>query len=93
MEKVKNLIEKVASKAENGGKKVAKFGYALVGAIVGAVVVVAFVALVLAVVFAIAGGLLTLVAFVSVALAQFLGLTTGWAIAFFLAMVWLLWRK
>ncbi len=93
MEKVKNLIEKVSGKAENGCKKVAKFGYELVGAIVGAVVVVAFVALVLAVAFAIAGGLLTLVAFVSVFMAHILGLSTGWAIAFFLALVWIMWCK
>ncbi|BAL84700.1 hypothetical protein SELR_pSRC400490 (plasmid) [Selenomonas ruminantium subsp. lactilytica TAM6421] len=93
MKKVKNLIEKVAGKAESGCKKVAKFGYGLVGAIVGAIVLTAVVMLILAGALAVACGLLTIVACAAVFLAHILGLSTGWAIAFFLAMIWLFWRK
>ncbi len=89
MEKVKNLGAKVKEYANKAGR----FGKAALCGFFGVLLIVLIVALVFSGLVAITAGFFAVLAMVAALLAHFLGLSTGWAIAFFLALVWIMWKK
>ena len=80
-------------KAKNVVKKAVRFGKALVGGTVGLLLAICLAVFVVALAVVIAVGALTIPAMATLLIVHFLGLSTGWAIAVFLALVWFLWGR
>ncbi|MBO5631798.1 MAG: hypothetical protein J5965_22245 [Aeriscardovia sp.] len=78
-------------KVKNGVNEVVRFGKALTGGVVGVLATLYLALFLVLFVLVVAAGALTIPAMGAILLAHFLSLSTGWAIAFFLALVWLLW--
>ena len=86
MNKIKNFLTNICTKSVH-------FGKAVGAGIFGIAIAVVLCLFVIALVLAMTVGVLVVIAGIAYGMAHILGLSTGWAIAFFLAMVWLLWRK
>lgn len=80
-------------KVKNGVKNVVQIGKALTGGVVGGLLAFSLALLVVTLAVIIAVGALTIPAMVAILLVHLFGLSSGWAIAVFLALVWILWRR
>lgn len=86
-------MKTIKEKVKNGVNEAVQFGKAFTGGVVGVLITLCLAFFLILLAFGIALGALTIPAVGAILLAHFLGLSTGWAIAVFLALVWLLWRK
>lgn len=91
-EKVKNVVGKVSEKVKKGWNKLKVAGIAAILGLTGFALSVATLLLLGGIIVTIACIAMSVIAFVSITLASALGLSTGWAVAFFVAFVLLIWH-
>ena len=82
----------IKEKVKNGVNKAIRFGKAFTFCVIGALATLFCTFFLFLLTFVIALGALTIPAMGAVLIAHFIGLSTGWAIAVFLALIWLLWH-
>lgn len=92
LEKVKNAVKKVADNVKDGWNKLKVAGVAAILGLAGLATSAVMFVLVGGIIVTIACIIMSVIAFMSITLASALGLSTGWAVAFFIAFSLLLWH-
>ncbi len=92
LEKVKNVAKKVADKMKKGWNKLKVAGIAAILGLAGLATSAVVFILIGSIIVTIACVVMSVLAFMSITLASVLGLSTGWAVMFFVAFVLLFWH-